>query len=291
VNESRVHLAPEIPSIESLGAQSFEDFFRAPGAPGFERAKLVRASDGFEEIRYPLPDRGVMDRSASTRSDRSTPTSSSTAFALLRRFTHASRRDRFRARFMTPRSMSLAEREWNLLCHLRAHGIGAPEPLAVGRGDGSMFAERSFVVLRELDDMLSLRDWARADLEPEVRNAIREALVLAFDRMWSAGVWLPRITADNVLVAAPHRPAGPDPDCVARAIVELRSDSRVPSALEHEHEHGSALKWGELPEVAFTEFRGGRILAHVAASHRRKIARSLEDELRALRFELELGAG
>jgi len=284
-----VHLATGIPSIQSLGASTFEDFFRAIGSPGFERAKLLRASGGFEEIRYPLPGalRMLGEETHSRGKSLGAHTGGSdTGFVILRRFTHSTLRDRWRARFTPPRSTSLGEREWNLVCHMRAHGVGAHEPLAVGRGEGSVFAERSFIAVRELEGMLSLKEWARAELDPTLRDRIRGSLSLALEKLWRAGVWLPDVSADDVLVGPPHLQAQADPDCVARAIAALRSESST--AIASSSSDRAALKWGELPEVAFTEFRGGRLLANIAAKRKRALARELEDELRILHFDLEL---
>ncbi len=280
-----MHLAPGIPSIQSLGASTFEDFFRAIGSPGFERAKLVRASGGFEEIRYPLPGalRSLDEETQSRGKSLGTHTGGAdTGFMILRRFTHSTLRDRWRARFTPPRSTSLGEREWNLVCHLRAHGVGAQEPLAVGRVEGGVFAERSFIAVRELDGMLSLKEWARAELDPSMRARIGSSLAQALERMWSSGAWLPHLSAENILVAAPHLATGADPDCVARTIYEMRSSTPSEAATD------SALQWGKLSEVAFTEFRGGRLRSRVAESHKRAVARTLELELQALHFELDL---
>jgi hypothetical protein len=279
VRADEVHLAPGVASVESLGASAFEDFFRAPGSAGFERAKFVSAREGFEEIRYPLP--GTPRETGESARSRGRPMGAGTGFVILRRFTSSTLRERWRARFRQPRSTSFGEREWNIVCHLRAHGIGAPEPLAVGRGAGNVFAERSFVVLRELDNMLSLKQWANAELDASTRARIGRSLDQALERMWSSGAWLPHVSAENVLVAPPHLDTGADPDCVARAIYEMQSSTPINGASE-------LLKWGDLPEVAFTEFRGARLKPHVTESQKRAIARSLNVELQALHFELDL---
>jgi hypothetical protein len=269
-----VHLAPGIPSPESLGARAFDDFFRTPGAPAFERAKLVRARDGFEEIRYPLP--GTPKASDESGVPGGRPLGAGTGFLILRRFTRSTLRERWRARFTHPRSTSLAEREWNLMCRAREHGGGRPEPLAVGRGAGVIFAERSILVVRELDDVLSLRQWRDASLDPRLGKHVRDALVLALERLWSAGVWLPTLNADNIWVGPPRNPDGGDPDCVARRIVEVQQGRTDPI----DSRTSGALKWGHLPEIVFTEFHGGSMTARIPARRRNhllaELARGLE---------------
>jgi hypothetical protein len=274
LNENDVHLAPGVPSLESLGARTFDDFFRTPGAPGFERAKLVIEREGFEEIRYPLP--GTPDTSGRFEGR---PMGAGTGFLILRRFTRAAFRERWRARFTPPRSTSLAEREWNLVCHARANGIGAPEPLAVGRGEGALFAERSFLVLRELGGMLSLRQWASTPLDEHSRERIRRALAHALDKLWSANVWLPSLDSDNILVGAPRERSGGDPDCIARRIVEVQAGERsIDAATE------GPLKWGDLPEVVFMQFGSGRTRESLSARRRTAQLRILMRELGPVRL-------
>lgn len=290
LNTERIRLARGVPGIESLGARSFDDFFRAAGAPGFERAKAIAAQEGLEVLRYPLPgtpeqrnvlvglddphEKGAIGRLSSR------PMGAGTGFVILRRYTRASLRERWRSRFTHPRSTSLAEREWNLMCRAREHGVATPEPLAVGRGEGAVFAERSFLVVRELDDMLSLRQWADASLDPRLREHIRDALVLALERLWSAGVWLPNVKADNILVGSPRNPDGGDPNCVARKIVELQAGRLEPI----ESLAAGALRWGDLPEVAFTEFRGGSMPARISSRRRNTLLRAFSRELEGLQF-------
>jgi hypothetical protein len=302
LNAADIHLAPGVSGIEALGSRSFDDFFRTPGAPGFERAKLIATGAGLEVLRYPLPGtpearqelpeggpsagpRGL-DQARNVERLSGRPMGAGTGFVLLRRFTHSALRERWRARFTHPRSTSLTEREWNLMCRAREHGVATPEPLAVGRGEGAVFAERSFLVVRELDDMLSLRQWAGASLDPRLCAHIRDALVLALEKLWSAGVWLPNMNADNILVGSSRNPDGGDPDCVARKIVALQTGG---SQTIDSHSAG-ALKWGDLPEVAFTEFRGGSMPTRISARRRNTQLRELGRELEALHFTLGIPA-
>lgn len=269
MNAGEIRLAPGVPGIESLGARSFEDFFRpigsggpvGPGGPiessgasGFERAKIIRSESGLEVVRYPLP--GTPDENGRFRGLQIATGGAGTGWLLLRRFTRAAWSEWWSARFTHPRSTSLAEREWNLLCHLRAHGVGAPEPLAVGRGEGAVFAQRSFLVMRELDGMLSLREWSRAQLDERMQARIARSLGIAIARLSRSGVVLPRADADTIFAGSPRHPQGGDPDCVARQIAGLTPLAGVEPPRERRE---GELTWGRLPEIAFTDMKEGRM--------------------------------
>src|SRR5215218_170842 len=101
----------------------------------FERATLVERVGGREVLRYPLP--GTPDPDGKRRGP---PKGAGTGYVVLHRWV-ASRvssywLDAWSARMTHPRSLSFGEREWNLVCHLRAFGVNTGEPLAVGRGAG-----------------------------------------------------------------------------------------------------------------------------------------------------------
>jgi hypothetical protein len=258
-----IRLAPGVASIRSLGATTFEDFFRAPGAPdapGFERARTIESRDGREVLLVPL-DNAPGD-----------------GFARVVRYTSCTWRDACRARLTHPRSTSLAEREWNLVCRARSLGIGAPEPLAVGRGEGDVFAQRSFLVVRELEGMLSLREWLRTPLDASHRSQIASALGGALARLFAAGIWLPHLTADDICIGPPRNAAGADPDCIARSIAALQGDIEEVRASVI----AGALRWGSAPEVAFTAFRDGRMVRSVSLARRLRLLRSLERDLRPI---------
>lgn len=264
-----IRLAPDVATIRSFGAATFDDLFRPPGAPGFERAKALESSAGREVVRIPL---------SAALGD---------GFAQIVRYSRCTWRDAWRARLTHPRSTSLAEREWNLVCRARSLGIGAPEPLAVGRGEGDVFAQRSFLVVRELDGMLPLRAWARTELDLRQRARIASALGGALARLFAAGLWLPDLTADDIWIGPPRNEDGADPDCVARRVVALRGgadearESVIAGASAGASPRASpgALRWGRAPEVAFTGFRSGAMVKSVSLARRLRLLRQIERDL------------
>lgn len=246
-----------MPGIESLGARTFDDFFRAPGESGFERAALVARGPGLDSVCYPLP--GTPDASGRFRGR---PLGVGTGSVRLRRFTHASLREIARTRFTHPRSTSVAEREWNLLCHLRAFGVGTEEPLAVGRGAGSVFAQRSFLATRELEDVRALDVCAVEEKDPQARAVIARALGLALERVFRSNTWLPELAVQTIVeIKSPHA-AGAGEPCVARQIAVLKN----PIARDEPPVRG--LRWGRLPEIAFLDVHGGRIVFEITLAQR-----------------------
>jgi hypothetical protein len=102
------------------------------------------------------------------------------------------------ARCTPPRSASRAERAWNLLCHLRAHGVGTPEPLLVGARGQGFVSLRSFLLVRAPEDAFPLPRWLRTDGLGAERTRGLEALASALARVLRAGVELPRLTAEHL---------------------------------------------------------------------------------------------
>src|SRR6185503_10072654 len=84
------------------------------------------------------------------------------------------------ARCTHPRSASLAEREWNLLCHLRANGVGTPEPLLVGTRGAGPLARCSFLLVRALEEGAPLQRYLRTDGIGAERERAFQALALCF---------------------------------------------------------------------------------------------------------------
>jgi hypothetical protein len=103
-----------------------------------------------------------------------------------------------RARCTHPRSASLAEREWNLLCWLRAHGVGTPEPLLVGARGSGFVAGRSFLLVRAPEDAFPLPRWLRTDGIGAERERGLVALGAALARLVRARVELPRLAAGDL---------------------------------------------------------------------------------------------
>ncbi|MFN0244145.1 MAG: lipopolysaccharide kinase InaA family protein [Planctomycetota bacterium] len=247
---AHVHLAPEVRSLASLGFADAAAVFAAP------RAREDAAGARVDSVRCAHPTGGTL---------------------VVRCFREASFGEWRRARFTPPRSLSLAEREWNLFCHLRAHGISTPEPLAVGRGRGALFARESFLVLRELDHLRPVTEWARAPCELRARGGVRLAQALGelVARVFRAGVWLPDLHMRALAAAAPRERIRGTEACALHQIAERRG--LAPRAPFDDH-----LAWNELPEAAVIDVAGGRVVRGLGAREREATVRSLARSLGAI---------
>lgn len=106
-----------------------------------------------------------------------------------------------RARFAEPRSASLAEREWNVLCMLRAAGVGTPEPLCVGALGHGLVARRSFLVVRALEDAFPFPRWLATDGLGAERERGLAALAALLARLARTGLVLPALAPEHLWVA------------------------------------------------------------------------------------------
>ena len=139
-----------------------------------------------------------------------------------------------RARFTAPRSSSLAEREWNLLCHLRAHGVGTPEPLLVGARGAGLFSTHSFLLVRAPSDAFTLPRWLRTDGIGDERERGLESLGRTLANLQRSGVELPHLGVEHLWLT----PSGSG-ECET-------------------HDHGG-LRKNKWPSVTIVDVRGGRI--------------------------------
>ena len=103
---------------------------------------------GWSLFRLPLPGTPLDDGGPLT----SPPKGSGTGWVRLLRFDGGPKRRLWSARFTHPRSASLAERRWNLVCVLRAAGVVTPEPLAVVAEGSAVTSPRSAIVWREAEE-------------------------------------------------------------------------------------------------------------------------------------------
>jgi hypothetical protein len=176
--------------------------------------------------------------------------------ALLERWRRPALRELLDARLTAPRSESLAEREWNLLCHLRAHGVGIPELLAVGALGRGPVARRSFLVVREPERMVRLDRWLAMDVSVERRArglASVEATLVALARM---GARLPRLAPEDLWLSAEEAVTGEgaESDCGAHALADLRASSAL-----------GKLRRNRAPGVVVARAWGGRVGAGAQA--------------------------
>jgi hypothetical protein len=251
-------LAPDVPGLEALGASDASDFLEdPPRVVTGDRVERVGSA-----LRLPLP--GTPD---STGRQREKPRGAGTGRLYLHRY-----RGGFagwRARFTHPRSASLAARHWNLICHLQAHGLAAPQLVAlIERGPG-VTASESVVITRELEGFVSLAEWLASERERGARRRALRSVALAFQQLFRCGAWLPRTSATNLLVQARD-----SEDCAALQITNLRSEQQL--------FHGLDVVRARLPAIAFTSFDRGRILGEVPPAKRVEWLAKLSRETESL---------
>lgn len=183
-----------VPGIDlsALGLVSSAALF-APSCALSARAEALAEGAGRAWWRFPLP--GTSDARGNLTGR---PGALGTGWLWLTVFRPAGWRAPLVARFSAPRSASLAEREWNLLCYLRARGIGTPEPLLVGARGNGPFARHSFLLVRALEDAFPLPRYLRTDGVGAERERTLRALGLALQLLARAGVELPEFSAEHL---------------------------------------------------------------------------------------------
>ena len=211
-----------MPDLASLGAREVADLLHEGGGlEGEARAERVRTAGERRVLRYPLP--GTVHRAGEKPS---APRGAGTGFVYLTRWDGGSLRSKTTARLTTPRSSSFAARAWNLYCHLREHGVGTAEPMAMGEEGSPLFSSRSFLVTRALDNMRPLPVVLREGTGAVERRRLAQALGLFLGRIADARVRLPRLKLSAIFVA--RTPGGgscggasPVPGLARRALPEL----------------------------------------------------------------------
>ena len=159
------------------------------------RARVLSDDGARCVVRVPLP--GTPDESGRLTGR---PAGLGTGYLVVTRWRRTPWRELMRARVTRPRSASAAERDWNLLCLLRAAGVGTPDPLAVGTSERG--AGDSVLVTRELERCLELPAWLET-ARGEVRRLGLAALGGTLRRIAAAGVELPRLHAEHVRLTEP----------------------------------------------------------------------------------------
>ena len=221
-----ISFGPGVPGRESLGAETLDDLLGSgTGLLDEARIELVSETKTRIDLRYPLP--GTPDASGNLTGS---PRGAGTGWVRLVRYREASFVESVRSRFTAPRSESLAARDWNLICALRASGVGTPEPLAVG-GDG----RRSFLVTRELTNMVRATDFFVVNRSNQVRSDALVALGTFLGRVLRSGVRLPRLDAGAIFIGLPK------------------------AVCEGEEEPIANKRIRRLPPVVLTDVSGGRL--------------------------------
>ena len=220
----RLKWAGEAHALAELGLESMDVLY----APTAERiARLEPLAGSRSRWRFPLP--GTPDARGNLVGK---PRALGTGWLWLTVF-RGGLAELLRARCTRPRSASLAEREWNLICHLRAHGVGTPEPLLVGaRGNGFVSA-RSFVLVRAPEDAFPLPRWLRTDGIGAERERGLVALGKTLALLVRSGVELPELQAEHVWI--------------------------TPSGSGECETEGPALRKNRMPGVSIVEVGGGRV--------------------------------
>ncbi len=282
MHQTEIHLAPGVPDIGALWATSFEDLMGLGGTlVGEQRGCVVRETPRQKVLRLPLP--GTSDDGARPGE---APRGAGTGWIFLTRYGAGRLAECLAARLSQPRSSSFAARQWNLLCHLRKHGVGTPELLAMGEVTRPLFSKRSFLVTRALDSMQPLPEWLARHPAPLARRRAGRAIGLTLARIHSAGVHLPNLKATHLFLASAS---------VAESPVE--GDSLQGDALQGDALQGNTCaaqqiaarlpkksahpgKFRRLPEVSLASARGARIDSALSPS-------TQLDSLRQLFISLE----
>jgi len=256
-----VTLAPGLESVRALGAESGRALLEAgAGLWGEPHAQALSREPGATLLRVPLPGTALGGLALLGR-----PAGSGTGWVRLRRYARAAGRARLVARFSAPRSDSLAAREWNVLCHLRRHGVTTPEPLALIAEAHPLFAARSALVTRELASFRPARAWLEHVRDPRERARALAAAGRALARAaLEARVALPRLGLDGLEVALPEAEPEGESSCGAGG----------PGL--------SGLALRRRSEVAIADVRGARIARRPSPVALAALLARLERELRAL---------
>jgi hypothetical protein len=192
MTRERIQLGPGVPDLRALGVADVGELLDGELARAVEIAR-----DGAGSlVRVPLP--GTVG--ADGRRGES-PRGAGTGWLLLRRWRGGAVAELLRARFTPPRSASLAERAWNVACHLRAHGVGTPDLVAVGARGAGLVSKRSFLLLRELDGYESLERWLAEDLSAAARRRGAVSIGSALGKVIACGVALPRLDARSLFLS------------------------------------------------------------------------------------------
>ncbi|MFT7679560.1 MAG: hypothetical protein ACI8QC_003564 [Planctomycetota bacterium] len=206
------------------------------------------ATAGSQRLRLPLPGTRVEGQATRGR-----PRGAGTGWLELVRFADSGLGSLLRARFTHPRSTSLAEREWNLLCHLRGAGISTQEPMAVAWAGTAPLRQRSALVVRALDGFKPAPEVLRALPVSDGRRQALRAMGLFLGRLLRSGVELPALCAEHLQIStAELTKAESSADaCGLEQVLGARAKSPPPPV--------PGMAWRELPEVALTAVEGGRL--------------------------------
>ena len=245
MKSSTLRLAPDVPDLQGLGADCFEDLMGwSEGLVGGPRAELLEEGRGWKLWRAPLPGTPDADGKVTER-----PRGAGTGWIQIKRFEGGGIGSAMRARLGQPRSSSFAGREWNLLCRLREVGVPTPEPLAIGEVSAALFSPASVLVTRELDDVQPMEAWLAERPDGRSRARLSRALGVFFRRLFAAGVGPLSLSPSSIVVGTDDPSAASD--C---AFVQLAPKAE------------GALRFGDLPDVCLMSVPEGLGQAELGAT-------------------------
>lgn len=259
----RLRLAAELPDLGALGVEDAAPLLA--GEPG-ARAELVCDERGLRRLRLALPGTPGPDGRVC-----GAPRGAGTGWVVLSSWREPPLGELLAGRFRAPRSASLAERAWNLLCHLRAAGVGTPEPLAVGARGRGLVARRSFLVTRELRGFVPLASFAAALAGARDERAAARAAATFLARLLRARYVAPPLSGEVLRVRAEP----PELPGTGEAVHACEADAL-------------ALRRNRLPGFALADVRGGRVTRRFRPRAVARMLSGLAPELAAAGVRAEL---
>ncbi len=273
--EITLRLAPDLPSFGSLGVTS-PDVLLDRDRP-LERARLVASEGVFERLLLPLPGTPLEPGGPMTES----PRGAGTGWVQLDRWRRVSLGPLLGLRLGNPRSVSVADRHWNLLCHLRSQGIGTPEPLAVAARGRGFVCRDSFLVTRafeegtvSLDQLVAGGDQG-VPSEDAMEHAA-QALVVVLRALGDARVSLPELDARGFWlrfsphVHDPEIEADKHSTCGLSQLASWRADRAL-----------GGLSRDLRPAVFVSNMDGGKLLSRPSGAFLNQLLDSIEASLSA----------
>jgi hypothetical protein len=258
-------LAPAVPELDALGAQSPAELFEPARLATGARVELLRDEPAHTIWRVPLP--GTPDASGRMPEK---PRGAGTGWLWVQRY-RGQRVQLLRARLTAPRSSSLAARQWNVICHLARCGVGVPDLVAlVERGRG--LSSESCLITRELEGFEPLAAWLARPLAAEPRAAGLESLRHFLAALARSRVALPGLGPDEVWIHTRAESAEASSDCAALDIERLRATRETRGELRAQ---GLAVR--PLPAIACRMFTLGRIAARPTNSGERALLAALAE--------------
>lgn len=263
VPSERIRFDHGLSGLETLGVQSVSQLLDPNVLPN-ERAQPLPATRDRLRVRFPLP--GTEDAQGHLTGQ---PGGAGTGWVVLERWHASAWVTLVHARFTRPRSGSLAERTWNLLCHLRAAGVGTPQPLAVGAVGAGPVSRNSFLVTRELVGFETPQQWLERPHRREARRHAFVALGAFLSSLLGSGVFLPRLGLHQLRISA---------------VAEVDQDHECEQDTD-----ATGFMRNRMPSVVLTDVCGGRLRARLSLDEAAGMLLTLRPADAAAVSGLELG--